>query len=136
MRSEIDAGRPKSDINVTPFVDIVFVLLIIFMVATPKILERVSLPKVERPEKRPTASNQIKMFVDYPAASLWIGEKRFEDEHARTELAAIHERSPQKDLVLLADARLELKDIKRAIRLADEAGFHSIGLIALQKPAN
>jgi hypothetical protein len=46
----------------------------------------------------------------------------------------IKERSPAKQLVLLADSRLEIADVKRAIRLSDKAGFHQFGCV-VQKAA-
>ena len=124
----------RSDINVTPFVDVVLVLLIIFMVVTPKLLERVTLPVVDHPDERKPPPGQVRLFVDWPAGAVWIDDRRYEDGLALETLTEIHSKSPKKELVLFADTRLDVGALKRAIHMADAAGYKGVGLIALKTP--
>ena len=124
----------RSDINVTPFVDVVLVLLIIFMVVTPKMLERVTLPVVDHPDEKKAPPGQVRLFVDWPAGAVWIDDHRYEDGLALDTLREIRAKAPKKELVLFADTRLDVAALKRAIHMADAAGYKGVGLIALKTP--
>src|ERR1019366_8952621 len=116
--------KPRCDINVTPLVDVCLVMLIIFMVVTPMIVERVQLPRTARPdERKPKRSEQIRLVVGYPRGELWLEDQMVEESLLVQRLKEIKERSPTKELVLLADSRLQITDVKRAIRLSDKAGL-------------
>lgn len=116
--------KPRCDINVTPLVDVCLVMLIIFMVVTPMIVERVQLPRTARPdERKPKRSEQIRLVVGYPRGELWLEDEMVEESLLVQRLKEIKERSPTKELVLLADSRLQITDVKRAIRLSDKAGL-------------
>lgn len=120
----------RSEINVTPLVDVCLVILIIFMVVTPLIVERVQLPRTERPdEQRPERSRQIRLVVGYPRGDLWLEDRSIEESLLVGRLRDMKRESPQKQLVLLADSRLALADVKRAMRLSDSAGFHEFGCV-------
>ena len=110
-------------------------MLIIFMVVTPMIVERVRLPRTERPdEKKPKRSEQIRLVVGYPRGELWLEDGIVEESLLVEKLKEIKERSPAKQLVLLADSRLDVADVKRAMRASDKAGFHEFGCV-VQKAA-
>lgn len=125
--------RLRSDINVTPLVDVCLVMLIIFMVVTPMIVDRVELPRTDKPdEKKTKRSEQVRLVVGYPRGELWLEDETVEESLLVEKLRDIKGRSPTKELVLLADARLELGDVKRAMRLSDRAGFTKFGCVVLK----
>jgi biopolymer transport protein TolR len=63
---EISAQEVKADMNVTPLVDVVLVLLIIFMVVTPMITSHnVRIPETSNPNKR-NRSNPRRLFISTP----------------------------------------------------------------------
>lgn len=125
--------KPRCDINVTPLVDVCLVMLIIFMVITPMLVERVQLPRTAQPdERKPKRSEQVRLVVGYPRGELWLEDNLVEESLLVEKLKVIKERSKQ--LVLFADSRLEIGDVKRAIRLSDRAGFHEFGCV-VQKAA-
>jgi biopolymer transport protein TolR len=122
--------KPRCDINVTPLVDVCLVMLIIFMVVTPMIVERVQLPRTAQPEERkPKRSEQVRLVVGYPRGELWLEDDIVEESLLVEKLKEIRDRSPAKQLVLLADSRLDIADVKRAMRLSDKAGFHEFGCV-------
>jgi biopolymer transport protein ExbD len=127
--------RPRCEINVTPLVDVCLVMLIIFMVVTPMIVERVELPRTARPdEHKPKRSEQVRLVVGYPRGEMWLEDEMVEESLLVERLKEIKERAPAKQLVLLADSRLDAGDVKRAMRASDRAGFHEFGCVA-QKAA-
>ena len=131
--------KPRCEINVTPLVDVCLVMLIIFMVVTPMIVERVELPRTAQPEERkPKRSEQVRLVVGYPRGELWLEDDMVEESLLVEKLRDIKERAPSKQLVLLADARLDVADVKRAMRASDRAGFHEFGCVvqkAVQRAA-
>src|SRR5215831_14235792 len=94
----------KSDINVTPLVDVCLVLLIIFMVVTPMLQKGkpVLLPKTDRPTKKAESKNELVISIEVDKnvfiESKWMPEKEF--MNAMKELA---ERNSQKDIIIKAD---------------------------------
>lgn len=123
----------RSEINVTPLVDVCLVMLIIFMVVTPMIVDRVELPRTEKPDERKAKrSEQVRLMVGYPRATLWLEDETVEESLLVEKLREIKERTPAKKLVLLADSRLDVGDVKRAMRLSDRAGFHEFGCVVLK----
>ena len=127
--------QPRCEINVMPLVDVCLVMLIIFMVVTPMIVERVELPRTAQPdERKPKRSEQVRVVVGYPRGELWLEDDMVEESLLVEKLKDIKERAPAKQLVLLADSRLDVADVKRAMRASDLAGFHEFGCV-VQKAA-
>ncbi len=98
-------GRPNSDINVTPLVDVVLVLLIIFMVLTPLLdkMLRVRVPDAEQTEEyeQPTAT-QIVVSV-LPEGGLAINNDKVADgEYVQRLARAVAARAPGDRLVFFA----------------------------------
>ncbi len=119
----------KAEINVTPLVDVVLVLLIIFMVVTPMIVSRnVQLPVTAKPGSEP---QQIKKIV-YLTSN---GDLFFEDvpviEDILTgRLQELHRRSPDTKILLHADRRLRYDKVMQTLDLISSSGFSEIGLVA------
>ena len=123
----------RCDINVTPLVDVCLVMLIIFMVVTPMIVERVELPRTEKPDERKAKrSEQVRLVVGYPRGELWLEDETVEESLLVEKLRDIKARAPAKELVLLADSRLDVGDVKRAMRLSGRAGFTKFGCVVLK----
>ena len=126
--------RPRCEINVTPLVDVCLVMLIIFMVVTPMILDKVHLPRTANPDERKRdRAQQVKVAVG-PRGDLWLEDAVVEESLLLDMLRDIHERAPQKELVLFADGSLTMNEVRRTMRISGEAGYHSFGLV-VQKAA-
>src|SRR5688572_24036650 len=76
-----DAGRMQAAINITPLVDVVLVLLIIFMVMVPQMGKGpdVDLPDTAKPTQQGDEKNRILVSID-EAGGLWINDLPFETE--------------------------------------------------------
>ena len=127
-------GGPKSEINVTPLVDVVLVLLIIFMVVTPMLQKGrpVLLPQADRPDKKPESKNEILVSVEADK-NIFIESKWFPDKDFAAKMKEMGERASGKDVLVKADNRLTYGDVKRVMRLIKEGGFEKVGLIAEKK---
>jgi biopolymer transport protein TolR len=120
----------KSDINVTPLVDVVLVLLIIFMVITP-MLQRgkdVKLPRAMKvDEKKGEDADPIIVSVT-PDKAIYIENDKFDDEGFEAELQKKLIAEPMKKILLKGDQTLTFDDVRKVMNLARKAGAKSIGL--------
>ena len=123
-------GGVAPDINVTPLVDVVLVLLIIFMVVAPRLDQdvQVELPGVFYPD--PEAKNQVdplKVSVAH-SGDIYVGDEKLDLESAVAQLAAEHAVDPYRRLILRADAGLKYSQVRELFAKAQQVGFPGIGL--------
>jgi len=132
MGMEDFGGRQnmKSEINVTPLVDVCLVLLIIFMVVTPMLQKGrpVLLPQTERPEKKPESQNELLISVEVDK-NIFIDTKWYPDRDFQAKIKELAERSPDKDVIIKADNRLTYGDVKKVMRFVKDGGYQKVGLI-------
>jgi biopolymer transport protein ExbD len=121
----------KSDINVTPLVDVCLVLLIIFMVVTPMLQKGkpVLLPQTDRPEKHPESKNELLISVEVDK-NIFIETKWYPDKDFAAKMKELGERNAAKDVIIKADNRLTYGDVRKVMRYIKDGGFEKVGLIA------
>lgn len=124
----------KSDINVTPLVDVCLVLLIIFMVVTPMLQKgkAVMLPQTERPDKKPESDKELLISVQADK-TIFIDTKWFPDKEFAARMKELGERASNKDVLIKADQRLTFGDVKHVMGMIKDAGFEHVGLITEKK---
>lgn len=125
------SGELQHDINVTPLVDVVLVLLIIFMVVAPQIQSGppVDLPTTDRPPRRQDTGRQILVAIER-SGTIWIDSDQVAADRFHESLeAAAADRADWK-VVIKGDSRLTFGQVKQAMLAADAAGFKDVGLIA------
>lgn len=127
----VSADEVRSDINVTPLVDVVLVLLIIFMVVTPMLQKGVpvELPITKNPDKKPDSENQVIVSVKADS-TIYIEQNWVPKNEFLGQLKEMHDRSPGKEILIKGDTRLRYKDIKKVMDMINEAGFENVGLIS------
>ena len=131
MSMAVGGGKGiKAEINVTPMVDVVLVLLIIFMVITP-MLQRgkdVQLPKAMKVDaERKGAADPIVVSVT-PDKRIFVESDAYDDEGFQSELEKKLIANPGKRILLKGDQSLVFDDIRRVMNLARKAGAKSIAL--------
>ena len=128
------AGDVKSDINVTPLVDVCLVLLIIFMVVTPMLQKgvNITLPSAAAAEKKPDSANTLTVAITKDNR-IYIEKDPVSKELLLSAMQEIHDRSPEKIVYVKADKFLKYGDVKEVMMTINEAGFERVGLLTEPK---
>jgi biopolymer transport protein ExbD len=133
MHATDDADGPITGINVTPLVDVVLVVLIIFMATAPMIARRaikVDVPKVSKSDK--TATEAIAVALDGKRALTLGGKPTTLDELKRL-LSAATALKPDQAVTLSADKTLPYGDIAELLDTVRSAGVKKVGLEVQRK---
>ncbi|SMF32694.1 Cell division and transport-associated protein TolR [Tistlia consotensis] len=121
--------QPMSDINVTPFVDVMLVLLIVFMVTAPLLTVgvQVDLPKA----KAPVIPDPVEPLVISVRAdgSIFIEDARVDEDTLVPKLRAITNNKPDTRIYVRGDQRLQYGTIMQIMGLVNLAGFTHVALI-------
>lgn len=136
-RLEKPAGhRPMSDINVTPLVDVMLVLLVIFILAAPVMASRLALelPRAEAPAAVPPPTASVQIGLDAQGQLFW-DEQPVDATTLRQRLQDLARREPQTELQLRADTAVPYGRVVQLIGLAQQAGLSRIGFVANPPPA-
>ena len=126
-----EGAKMQSSINVTPLVDVVLVLLIIFMVMAPQMRKGpdVSLPKTEKPTQQGDERGRILVSID-EKGGLWINDNAVAPEHFSEALHAAVAAESEPKIVIRGDAKLNFRQVREAMEAVEQAGFRGVGLIA------
>ena len=120
------------NMNVTPLVDVCLVLLIIFMVVIPRMLEQVpvNIPSVFNPDPKVQYQHEpIKITIN-DAGQYYIEDQQYQSiETLENALALLHNETPDKRLLIKADASLEFGKIRPVLEKAQAHGFKGTGLV-------
>lgn len=129
--------QPKPDINVTPLVDIVLVLLIIFMVVTPAMDEgeKIELPVLSKvDEQKEKGINPIEITLAFNGNVL-VDKQRVPLSELKSRMKTLHEEKAESVVLLNADARLEYKLVRDTFKSLQDIGFKGVSLkVAEKKP--
>jgi biopolymer transport protein ExbD len=125
----MEAPEVRSDINVTPLVDVCLVLLIIFMVVTPMLDKGmgVALPETTDPEKMPESEKDLEVSIKSDG-SVFVGQSWVLEENLPAKFEEAHSNNPDRSVVVRADRKLKYKEVRKVMRLLNEAGFTRVGL--------
>jgi len=127
------SGGVRSEINVTPLVDVCLVLLIIFMVVTPLLGDGAAeLPETSHPAKLGDRRDDVVVTIRRDRTVL-IDDKPIAAAALRSALHDIHENSAARQLVVRADRSLAYNEVRDVLRAANEGGFSGAGLATKAK---
>jgi len=122
-----------SEINVTPLVDVMLVLLIIFMVTTPMMQQGID---IELPETAasgvPTAEEPFVMVIKKDR-TIHVGNQKLVLTEIRTKLKAIFEQRKNKQIYLQADRAVDYGFVAETMAELRAAGIFNIGLVTQPK---
>lgn len=121
----------NSEINVTPLVDVMLVVLIIFMVVTPllQVGVGVELPRARHVEPTLVDPDRIVTVVLQADGRLQLGTDRIEPEALAGALRWRYHTDPQRQLQIKADRGAPYGAIKRILRAGRAAGFPGVALV-------
>lgn len=118
-----------AEINMTPFVDVMLVLLIIFIVTIPTINHavRIDLPRAaSQPQQEPAPS--IDVSIDGAGRIHWNTEQ-VNEPALRQKLASAAQQDPMPELHLRADRRTPYEQVARVMAATQQAGIRRIGFV-------
>jgi biopolymer transport protein ExbD len=126
-----EPAKMQASINITPLVDVVLVLLIIFMVMAPQMRKGpdVNLPNTTKPNSQGDERGRILVSID-DAGGLWINDQSVTPEHFSEALNAAVGNETAPKVVIRGDAKLNFRQIRETMTAIDQAGFRGVGLIA------
>jgi biopolymer transport protein ExbD/biopolymer transport protein TolR len=134
-----EGKKVSSNINVTPMVDVMLVLLIIFMVITPMLQNKVAvdMAKVDNPTAMPDADKEDAIVVAITRdGQVYLGQNKV----APTEIGPmIREKigdKPDKVIFVRADARAQYRAVEDAIDAVRTAGVEDVGLLTEKREGN
>ena len=129
-----EPAKMQAAINITPLVDVVLVLLIIFMVMAPQMRKGpdVHLPNTAKPSTQGDERGRILVSID-ETGKLWIDDKPVEAEHFGDALRAAVGSETDPKVVIRGDAKLNFREVRQVMSAIEQSGFRGVGLIA--KPA-
>ncbi len=123
---------PKSDINITPYIDILLVLLIIFMVITPvrQMDLDVKVPQTQDDPSKPQTPDPSVIVVSVgESAQIAINQELTEISQLGPKLQEIYSARANKNMFISASPKLPYGDVVKVIDIAKGAGVGDIGLL-------
>jgi biopolymer transport protein ExbD/biopolymer transport protein TolR len=127
-----EGAKVNSNINVTPMVDVMLVLLIIFMVITPMLQNKVNvdLAQTDNPVAMPDAGKEDAIVVAITRdGTLYLGQDRIASSEIGQKVRDMLADKPGKQIFVRADARARYLDVENAIDDVRSAGVDSVGLL-------
>ena len=134
--SAADQSGVMGEINVTPMVDVMLVLLIIFMVVTPALMAgfQAQLPQGEHLRERPEEEGRVTLGIDRDGR-YYLNARPIDRAEAQSLLAAEFAARPEdKVLFLKADRSLPYAEVAAAMGTAREAGARVVAAVSEQTP--
>ena len=132
--------KPMAEINVVPYIDVMLVLLIIFMITAPMLTQgiQVDLPQAAANPVEAPDENTEPLVVSVDAEGLFyvsIGDKQDEPidvEHLKVKVAAVLRRNPNTPVMVKGDSAVNYGQVVSVMTKLQEAGAPSVGLITKQ----
>ena len=135
MSRQKKSRRPMAEINVVPYIDVMLVLLVIFMITAPLLTQgvKVDLPVADANPLPPDADDPVivsvnskgEMFID-------IGEGKnapVEPEVLQTRVAAVLKYKPKTPIMVRGDRNVDYGHVVQAMVMIQQAGAPNVGLI-------
>jgi biopolymer transport protein ExbD len=125
-----DRYQPLAEINVTPMVDVMLVLLVIFMVTAP--LLTVGVP-LDLPKTKASAITEPKPPVILSlnrAGEVFIGDERIDPSELESRLSALAAEDPTRLVYVRGDKTISYAQLMDALGMVNRAGFAKVSLVA------
>jgi biopolymer transport protein ExbD len=129
-----ESGGPMAEINVTPLVDVMLVLLIIFMITAPLMSHKV---KVELPQAtlqkleldKPMAVQPITLTVTEEGKLFWNDQPITKDQ-IESRLSVEAQKTPQPPINVRGDRTTKYRIVQEIVRIAQSQGMRKVGFVA------
>lgn len=125
---------PMSEINVTPLVDVMLVLLVIFIITAPLLASSIKLDLPSTDAAKPTEAPKFVTVVIDKSAQVFLGDQAIELPALAESLKKTAEASKDTEVQLRSDESVPYGRVIEVIGIAQKAGFTRIGFVANPKP--
>jgi len=120
----------EQEINVTPMLDVVFIMLIFFIVTASFVKESgIDVNKPQAQTVQPKEQANIVIAID-AAGRIWIDRRQVDPRAVRANIERLHAENPQGTVVIQADAEARTHDLVRVMDAARLAGVYDIAIAA------
>lgn len=128
-----DQGNELSEINVTPLVDVMLVLLIVFIVTAPLLTQavRVKLPKTE--QTAPTPDKHVAILAVTAGGEAMLDDKTVPLPNLESELKALHERDPDIDVQMQADRAAIFDSVAKVMASVQRSGISKLSFVTVER---
>ena len=135
LQRSIDA-KPMADINMTPLIDVMLVLMVIFMITAPLMTSslKLDLPKADAGTPTDTPSF-IAVAVD-AQGRLYLNEQAIDGKDLLAKARAVAQRDPTTEVQLRADRAVAYGRVAELIALMQDAGLSRIGFVTESQAAD
>ena len=121
--------RPLSEINVTPFVDVMLVLLIIFMVTAPMMQQGIDVDLPETTTQPLRVTDEPLILTVKKDGTYYLATRAIPADELRGKLEAIFEGRDRKEIFLRAHGAAPYATVVKALAAAREAGASKLGMV-------
>ena len=128
--------QPMSEINMTPLIDVMLVLLVIFIITAPLLASsiKLDLPKTPAATTGRDVPGFVMVVVD-KAGQTFLNDKPLGQDELASQLGQLARANPETELQLRADAAVPYGRIVEVMGMAQKAGLNRIGFVADPTPA-
>ncbi|NOU23840.1 MAG: biopolymer transporter ExbD [Methyloglobulus sp.] len=133
FQTQNENDNEMSEINVTPLVDVMLVLLVVFIVTAPLLTQvvRVKLPKTEQTE--PAPDQHITILSVTGTGQAMLDERPVAIESLEAELKALQEKDPDINLQLQADRAAVFESVAKVMACAQRSGIGKLSFVTVQE---
>ena len=134
IRAVTKKPQPEPDINITPLVDVVLVLLIIFMVITPELAKNpvVELPSAKQVDEEHKTMDALDVVLKKDGQIL-LEDKVVTEPELLAQLGETRAANPDRVVVLQADAMLPYKDVRALFASMQKTGTRGVSLKVVER---
>jgi biopolymer transport protein TolR len=123
-------AQPMSEINMTPLVDVMLVLVAIFIITAPLLASSIKLDLPKTPAAKPGAPAQFVTLVVDKSGQAYLDDKPLDLSELAVKLAQAATSNPETEIQLRADAGVPYGRIVEVMGTAQKAGLNRIGFVA------
>jgi len=129
-RLERSSGpSPMSDINMTPLIDVMLVLLVIFMITAPLMTSSLKLDLPKSDAAQPTDTPSFVSVAIDPQGRLYFGEDVLDPAAFAARIGEVARKNPQTEVQLRADRSVPYGNVAELIGVVQKAGLNRIGFV-------
>lgn len=128
------SSQPMSDINMTPLIDVMLVLLVIFIITAPLMSSSLRLDLPKTTGAKPTDAPTFVTVAVNPQGELFWGDETVTSEQLKARIRDAAQRNPATEVQLRADQQVPYGRIAELIGLVQDGGLSRIGFVTEATP--